>query len=155
MKVMGLKDLEADLRNIVQATIHPQSGISECISEALDQTVVEEARRNVWDIFDTSGDFPSRITTRKVNQYRVDVEVQAVYGAVHEYGGTFRVTDRQRAFFWWKWHTTHDPMWKALALSITYTIPSRPYLRPAIDKERENAVRLMATCLAEKMESAV
>ena len=69
--------------------------------------------------------------------------------------GTFTITERQRRFFWARWYATGDEMWKALALSVTYTIPARPYLRPAIDAERTYAMALVADCLAYKMEKAV
>lgn len=155
MPVLGLGALRRNFGSISRVVIDPQSGISDAMERALDQTVVKRARMNVWRIFDTSGDFPSRIRTKKINQYRVDVVVEAVYAAVHEYGGTFTVTPRQRRFFWAKYRETGEDMWKALALSVTYTIPARPYLRPAIDAERGYAMAITASTLAHRMEKAV
>ena len=155
MKVFGVWKLKEDFRKLNRMVIHPQLGIADCIDKALNQTVIKRARRNVWSVFNTTGDFPSRIKTVKINQYRVDVTVDAVYGAVHEYGGTFTITERQRRFFWARWYATGEEMWKALALSVTYTIPARPYLRPAIDAERTYAMALAADCLAYKMKQAV
>ena len=150
MKVEGLKALNRDLQAVVNTMVAPQAGIADALEEGL-QVTVDRARRHVWELFDTSGDFPSRIGTRKVNQYRVDLYVNAVYAAVHEYGGTFTVTPRQRAFFWHKWNETGDEMWKALALSVTYTIPPRPYLRPAIDETRSEAMRDTAWALRQQL----
>lgn len=155
MEVLGLKDLQRNFDKIGKVIVHPQSGIVDCMDRALKEWVIPDARRNVRQEFNTTGDFPSRIQTRKINQYRVDIEVKAVYAAVHEYGGTFTITDKQRRFFWYKWIATGEEMWKALALSVTYTIPARPYLRPAIDRNRNYAMAVAANCLAYKMEKAV
>lgn len=154
MQVLGLKDLEISLRNIVGTVINPQGGISDILADALEDTVLAQAKRNVWRLFDTDGDFPERIVIRKVNQYRVDIEVRAPYGAVHEYGGTFEITARQRRFFWAMFVNTEDEMWKALALSVTYTIPARPYLRPAIDSHSWIAVQKASAELSRRMAKA-
>ena len=151
MNVLGLADLRRNLAALEYVITDPRRGIAEELEHALNETVIPEAQRKVWELFNTEGDFPSRIKTRRVNQYRVDVEVDAVYGAVHEYGGTFTITPRQRRFFWYKWYETEDEMWKALALSVTYTIPARPYLRPAIDAKQDEAITLAARLLWEEM----
>lgn len=151
MGVFGIDEMRRNFEAIEYVLLNPRQGISDEIEAALNDTVIPEARQNVWELFDTTGDFPSRIVTRKVNQYRVDIEVRAVYGAVHEYGGTFTITAKQRAFFWYKWYETQEPMWKALALSDTYTIPARPYLRPAIDSKMDDAIQKAAQLLWEEM----
>jgi len=153
-KVLGLKDLERDLGKVAAVVVKPQAGIADSLQVGV-QIVVDEARRNVWELFDTSGDFPSRIKVRRVNQYRVDLVVDAVYAKVHEYGGTFTITAQQRRFFWAKWYETNDEMWKALALSTRYTIPPRPYVRPAIDTKREEAIEVAAEDLADRIAAAV
>ena len=150
-----LSDLEKNIQRMAKALVDPQSGMSDALAKGLDETVVQKARDNVWNLFDTSGDFPSRITTLKVNQFRVDVVVFAVYAAVHEYGGTFVITDRQRGFFWAMWYATGNDMWKALALSYDYTIPARPYLRPALDQEIENAVEVASEHIYDILDDAV
>jgi hypothetical protein len=87
-----------------------------------------------------------------VNQYSANVEFAIVYSAVHEYGLENQViTPRQRRFFWAKWYETNEDMWKALALSRTYTIPARPYLRPAIDSHQRQAAHEMAGALRHEM----
>ena len=155
MDMVGLSDLRRNFDAIDKVVVDPQSGIAEDIQHGLDEYVIKEARRNVWELFNTEGDFPSRIQTRKLNQFAVVIEVRAVYAAVHEYGGTFTITPRQRAFFWHKWAETEEPMWKALALSVTYTIPARPYMRPALDAYKGYAMAVAASRLAHRMEKAV
>jgi phage gpG-like protein len=122
---------------------------------ALESTIIPEIRRNIHDQFDTSGDFPSRVDVEIINQYRADLVVRAVYAAVHEYGGTFEITPRQRGFFWYMFSTTQDSMWKALALSDTYTIPARPYFRPAILSEQRDAYEVMGEELYDIIAKAV
>lgn len=155
LKGLGWKEFQENIDNINSNLVSPQSGISNAMDKAAQATIVEKARENVWNLFDTSGDFPSRIGTKKINQYRVDIFVDAVYGAVHEFGGTFKVTKKQRRFFWAMYMSSDDTMWKALALSVTYTIPSRPYLRPAIDSEAKNAYQLMSDEIYKIMKRSV
>ena len=154
LEVLGTKDLERKLPKVVDTVIRPQSGISDSLKKGA-QIIVHEARMNVWDLFNTKGDFPSKIQTKIINQYRADIEVRAIYAAVHEYGGTFIITEPQRSFFWAKWYQTGEIMWKALALKATYTIPPRPYLRPAIDAKRQDAIKMAAKDLSVKIAKAL
>lgn len=61
------------------------------------------------------------------------------YAAIHELGGTVRtpVTDRMRAWSWWKFKKTGDDFFKRLALTkksaITRKIEPRPFLQPAVE----------------------
>ncbi len=76
---------------------------------------------------------------RTSSGFEVDVIVGVVYGAAHEFGVTVTITPKQRRFFWAMFKKTETDMWRALALSTTYTIPARPYLRPAIDTRKKVA----------------
>lgn len=153
-RVIGLSDLDRALAEITTAIVHPQSGIVDAMEIGL-QITVQRARAYVRENFNTTGDFPKRIKTRKVNQFRVDLFVDAVYAAVHEYGLFEQViTDRQRRFFWAMWYETGNTMWKALALSVTYTIPARPYVRPAIDDTRDDVIRATAWALRHSIAKA-
>lgn len=91
------------------------------------------------------GDLFRSVETVIVNRVTAAVRVGAVYGAVHEFGLPNQpITDRQRRFFWAMWAATGEDMWKALALSATYTIPAKPYLRPAMDEGKRLALVAMA-----------
>jgi len=144
VKAIGFGDLNKNLRKIVVSVNSEQSGIAEAIAQAVGETIIPVARSNVYDRFDTSGRLADAIQVRKVNQWQVNIGVFAPHGAVHEFGGTFEVTDKQRAFFWHMFRKEGDEKWKALALSKTYTIPARPYLMPAIDQEIGNAMSVTA-----------
>jgi phage gpG-like protein len=77
-------------------------------------------------------------------RWAIDVGTNVEYAAVQEFGlSDQEITDRQRRFFWAKWSETNEPMWKALALSRTYTIPAQPYLRPALEQSRTEARMLI------------
>jgi hypothetical protein len=118
---------------------------------------VWQAQQNVMKqgLYDTM-ELHDSIKPIKVNQFRVDVEVGAGHGAVHEFGLEKQViTPRQRRFFWAKFAETGDEMWKALALSETYTIPARPYLRPAADEQKHAAWLTVAQSLGGKFAHAV
>jgi len=62
------------------------------------------------------------------------------YAAIHERGGFTKpkVTKKSRGFFWFMFHKTKNPMWRAMALTkksnFTVQIPARPYLSPALSK---------------------
>jgi len=95
------------------------------------------------------------IVPRRINQFRVDVEVGVPYGAAHEFGVTVTITEKQRDFFWYTFSQTGDEMWKALALSTTYTIPARPYLRPAIDEKSKIAIGVVGQSVTKKAERVI
>ena len=142
LEVLGIKDLKRNL-NAIAKQISPQAGIADAVEDGA-WIIALEARDNaVRQGLFKSGALIDSIRPRKINQYRVDVLVDVPYGAAHEFGVTVIITDKQRRFFWAMFMTTGDPMWKALALSMTYTIPARPYLRPAIDARKRVAIGAM------------
>jgi len=55
-----------------------------------------------------------------------------------------QITPRQRAFFWAKFSETGEGMWRALALSATYTIPAKPHFRPGVRGAERDATRAIA-----------
>ena len=154
IEVIGLKDLEANLKAI--AAVMSGAELADSLAKGA-QEIVWQAQQNVMSQgLHESGDLHDNIRTKKINQYRVDIEVKVPYGAVHEYGLDRQViTDLQRRFFWAKYAETKDGMWKALALSKTYSIPARPYLRPAIDTAKKAAVLTVAQSLGGKFAHVV
>lgn len=129
MRVEGLDELNAAFNELLDIDM------TDSIKAGVEGELIPETRRNIRAKFDTTGDFPSRVQSEVMGKCRVDMIVRAIYGAVQEYGGTFEITPRQRRFFWAMWYETENEMWKALALSVTYTIPPRPYVRPAVDSK--------------------
>jgi len=94
------------------------------------------------------------IEAKLINQYAAKIVVGAPYGLAYEFGTTVEITPRQRQFFWARYMETEDEMWRALALSATYTIRARPYMRPALDQRarisrraKETATRLIGSAL--------
>jgi phage gpG-like protein len=148
--VVGLQDLKNNFAAI--AKLVPSRDLAEAVKAGA-EVIAEQARENALDqgLLD-SGDLIYSIKAIGINQWIAAVRVGVVYGAVHEYGLENQViTDRQRRFFWAKFSETGDDMWKALALSSTYTIPARPYLRPAIDTRKTEAVKRTADFLTAAM----
>lgn len=147
--VIGLRDLDDNLKRIAKVV----GGVELADSLAKGaQEIVWQAQQNVMKqgLYDTM-ELHDTIHSRKVNQYTVNIEVGAVHGATHEYGLERQViTERQRHFFWAKYAETGNEMWKALALSATYTIPARPYLRPAVDEKKKATVLTVAQSLGGK-----
>ena len=140
---------ESDLKRIARGVNPPN--LVEILRKGAD-VILDQAQRNVLEreLYD-SGDLYDSLHILAINQYRVDVVAgsdSVPYAAVHEYGGTFKITDRQRGFFWARFMATGESMWRALALSETYTIPPRPYLRPAVDEKKKEAVWEMTLALS-------
>jgi hypothetical protein len=80
----------------------------------------------------------------KINQWTAGLVVAHPGAGTQEYGsGVKRVTERQRRFFWAMWAKTKDEKWIALALSRTYEVPARPYLRPGVREGQDDANRAM------------
>jgi phage gpG-like protein len=157
-QVLGLKDLDDNLKAIVRLV--PKGDVADAILEGAKEYKAQIQQNILWQLVYRSGALYDSVRLIKRNQYRVDIQVgnkDVPYAAVHEYGGTFTITDRQRRFFWAKWRETGDEMWKALALSITYTIPARPYVRTAIDSGslRQRAMRRTAKALEKKIQEVV
>ena len=138
LKVTGMKELDRVTQALARQ-ISPQAGIADALEDGA-WVIALEARDNAArQGLVKSGELIDSIKPRKINQYRVDVIVGVAYGAAHEFGVTVTITPKQRRFFWAMYKQTGADLWKALALSTTYTIPARPYLRPAIDTRKKVA----------------
>lgn len=131
MRVLGFGDLDAGIRAL--AKLIPGGQVAEALEEGAWEFAIKAIQNaHAQGLYD-KGDLVKAIKPLKVNQFRVDLIVDIVYGAAHEFGLEQQViTDRQRRFFWAMYADKGEPMWKALALSQTYTIPMKPYFRPAI-----------------------
>lgn len=153
-EVIGLKDLEANLKAI--AAVMSGAELADSLAKGA-QEIVWQAQQNIMaqGLYDTM-EMWENVKIKKINQYRVDVIVDVSYGAVHEYGLENQIiTDKQRRFFWAKYAETEDGMWRALALSMTYSIPAQPYLRPAIDTAKKAAILTVAQSLGGKFAHVV
>ncbi len=152
--VVGFKDLSDNLKRI--AAIVGGAELADSLEKGA-MEIVWQAKQNVMaqGLHDT-GDLWKSIEPVKINQFTVAIRVSADHGAVHEFGLENQIiTDKQRRFFWAKFSETDDDMWKALALSTTYTIPARPYLRPAVDEMKLQAVQTTAMSLGGKFSHVV
>ena len=149
-RVLGVQDLKGYFRGLAREA--PGKMTADMIREGAG-VILDAAKANVRATFkNQTGRLENSGKVVMVNQYSADIEFDAVYSAVHEYGLENQViTDRQRRFFWAMWYETAEPMWKALALSQTYTIPARPYLRPAVDTHKRKAADAMAKNLRHAM----
>lgn len=154
-ETIGFKDLTDNLKAIARAVV-PQGGIASAL-DAGANTILERAQDNIIarGLVDT-GDLINSGKVVKINQFRVDILFAVIYAAVHEFGlQKQRITDKQRRFFVAMGIETGDQMWWALSAKDTYTIPARPYLRPAIDEGKTFAMIVAATKLRETIKKAV
>ena len=118
--------------------------------------IADHVRDNIRTTLYNTGALHDSVKAEIVNINTAAITVNRVYAAAHEYGLDRQpITARQRAFFWAKFSETGNPMWKALALSRTYTIPARPYVRPAIDNYADNAVDAIAVDFAGRIKGVV
>lgn len=150
--VIGFKDLSQSLKDVLHTLSPPETAELMAIGgEVIAEGVRDNIRRQGLV---ESGHLLETVSVYKINQFASGVRVSAVYAAVHEFGYTGVITARQRAFFWAMWYETKEDMWKALALSRTYTIPQRSYFRPAVDEQRGRAIRAIAGEARERVEMA-
>ena len=150
LKATGFGELAKNLR-AVGIKISPQKGIADSLMDGA-WVIALQARDNaVAQGLIKSGALIDSIVPVVINQFRVDIKVGVVYGAAHEFGVTVRITEKQRRFFWAMWRETGDMMWKALALSDTYTIPAKPYVRPAIDERKDVAYIVVGRSIKDKL----
>jgi len=154
LQATGFKELDANLQSIA-AAFSPKSGVADVLDDGAEVIVIAAKDNATAHGLVKSGELIDSIHTRKVNQYRVDVVVDAAHGAAHEFGVTVTITAKQRRFFWAMWIKSKNGMWLALALSRTYTIPARPYLRPAIDEDKGRALSVMGRSTFLKLRRAV
>ena len=149
-RVTGLKELTGYFSSLAKEA--PGKMTARAVRAGA-EVILDAAQANIRATFkNQTGALENSGRVRMVNQYSADVVFDIVYSAVHEYGLENQViTPRQRGFFWAMWYETGETMWKALALSTTYTIPARPYLRPAVDTHKEKAADVMAKSLRHEM----
>jgi len=149
-RVLGIKDLTGYFRALARDA--PGKMTADMVRQGA-EVILEEAKANVRANFENqTGALENSGKVVMVNQYAANIEFDIVYSAVHEYGLENQpITDRQRRFFWAMWYEDGNEMWKALALSQTYTIPARPYLRPAIDSHKDKAASVMGKALRNAM----
>lgn len=149
--VIGLKELQAKFKAMADefsGEIRAEIAFvgAERIAEAVRGKIVQQ------DLV-KSGQLLDSVEAYKINQWTAGVRVMMPYAAVHEYGLKNQIiTARQRRFFWAMYGDTGDKMWKCLALSTTYTIPARPYFRPAIAQAKGEAVEEMAQFVLSMLE---
>jgi len=149
-RVLGVSELTGYFKALAREA--PGKVTAEMVRQGA-EVILDAAKANIRVTFENqTGALENSGKVVMVNQYSADVIFDIVYSAVHEYGLANQViTERQRRFFWAMYSNTGEDMWKALALSRTYTIPARPYLRPAIDSHKSKAADVMAKALRSEM----
>jgi len=154
--VIGFKDLNKSIKELARAV--SGSDLADALKDGAWE-IVDQARDNARaQGLEKTGALIQAIRPVAINQYRVDIIVDVPYGATQEFGlAEQRITDLQRRFFWYMWSWDKDPVWRALALSETYTIPAKPYMRPAIDdpQTKKRAAEMTARTLGEHFQKAV
>lgn len=154
LEATGFRDFDANMKSIARA-FSPQAGIADVLDDGAELIAIQAKDNAVGQGLIVSGHLVDEIKTRKVNQFRVDILAEAEYSAAHEFGVTVTITAKQRRFFWAMWIKFKESMWLALALSKTYTIPARPYMRPAIDEAKGRALAVMGRSTFTKLRRAV
>lgn len=154
VKALGFGQLNANMKALGRL-VSPQGGIAESLTFGAEVIRILAMDNAVAQGLIESGALIDSIITVKVNQFRIDIRVEVPYGAIHEYGGTVTITERQRRFFWAMWMKTSDEMWLALALSTTYTIKAKPYVRPAIDEGRRMAAQETARAFKKQLKGVI
>jgi len=152
MRAIGVRELDYAFRSLANSV--GKQGRQRMV-EAGAEVILAQAKDNIRATFEIHSGHLLESGHVETSNAGAEVVFDAVYAAVHEYGLPNQpITDRQRRFFWAMWYEERDSMWKALALSETYTIPARPYLRPAFDTAREKAISAMAKTVRTELRRA-
>jgi len=86
-----------------------------------------------------SGDLKKSIKTVSKSIKEIHIQSATPYSAIHNYGGTIRITDKMRKFFWAKFYETKKKHWKFMALSkkTFIYIPQRQYMGTTVKLKKE------------------
>lgn len=155
--VVGIKDLQGKFKKMAEDI--GGAGRAE-IAMAGAEVVATQVRENIRaNNLIEEGHLIGSVEAFKVNQWTAGVAVgrgneeAQNYAAVHEYGAKdVIITPKQRAYF--KWRCSLDPggVFCTLIHKDTYTIPARPYFRPALKQSRRAAVKEMESTLRDMLE---
>lgn len=88
-------------------------------------------RHGNQSLLESSGHLVQSITHNVLTSGNaVQVGSNLRYSALHQHGGSVRVTPKSRRFFWRQFFATGNAYWKALALTKRdkFDVPARPYL---------------------------
>lgn len=141
--VSGADDIEKTLLKIARVFDGPAAA-EIVLTGAEELKAITQDNIIAQGLFD-SGALLMAVTAMSISSTMARVEIARPYAAAQEFGLPNQpITARQRRFFWAMWKETEEGMWRALALSATYTIPAKPYFRPAIDQGRRMVIMAMA-----------
>ena len=145
-EVKGSDDLQAAINRILAAIEGP--AVQQVLLDGADVMKSGVQRKIVEQGLVDKGGLLKHVYVRPVGRTYSEVELREgplAYVFAQEFGLLNQViTTLQRAFFWAKWFKTQDSMWKALALSKTYTIPAKPHFRPGVDESGHEAAQVIA-----------
>lgn len=143
VEVKGLGELQA----AINTQINKLESRKSTALRAGAEVIATQIKHNMYGLFEIqSGALYKSVHTTRVSKEEVEVrEGPLAYVFAHEFGLPRQpITTRQRAFFWAKFYETLNGMWRALALSETYTIPARPHFRPGVDQSKGDAAQAIA-----------
>lgn len=142
--VVGVDELNRKLTQLARV-FEPGTDLSGALLKGGEE-MVSAIQENILaqGLFDR-GDLYDNVRVERVSGNAVVVISDRPYSAAQEFGLDRQpITGRQRAFFWAMWAAEADEMWKALALSETYTIPAKPYFRPGVDQSKGDVLNTIA-----------
>ena len=76
----------------------------------------KQSRMNTNTLIE-SGDLKKSIKTISKKDGEIHIQSGLPYSAIHNEGGTIRITDKMRKFFWSKYYETNKDAWKYMALT--------------------------------------
>jgi hypothetical protein len=158
--VKGLDELGDSFRSIARA-VSPQGKLADMMLAGGEVGVTAVKLHILKQRLFKTGALLESVKAVKINQFRVDIIVDRVYAAAHEYGATIivPVTAKSRRFFWAMYFQTNDDKWRAMALSkktsFVVEIKARPYVRPALKQERFSIIAAIQSELLNVIKRAV
>lgn len=142
-EVKGLGELQA----AINAEINKLEARKSTALRAGGDVIAERIKHKMYGLFEIgTGKMYKSVHVTTVSKEEVEVrEGPLPYVFAQEFGLPNQpITPKQRRFFWAKFFETANSMWRALALSATYTIPARPHFRPGVDEAKHDAALAIA-----------
>lgn len=158
--IAGSVELERNLKTLI-GILDGQSRITALMQGGF--VVEAAAKANVQEhhLID-SGNLRASIGTIPLDSQSVGIGPQGVeYAAIHEFGGDVHpaVTPRLRKFAWAKYRETGEEKYKGMALTkkarLDVHIPAKPYLRPALDENKERIFEQIGNTIRALIDGAV
>jgi phage gpG-like protein len=90
-----------------------------------------------------TGKLRNSIRINSITDSKVEIISDRLYSSIQNDGGTIKVTEKMKKYFWSQFKKTGSQKWRSMALSTKFTIPQRQFMgdSDALDKIIDELVK--------------